>query len=41
MSKKKPADKNLHDACVREVAEEMKKDHWTVRANLPGLKSPK
>ena len=31
---------DVHDACVREVAEEMKKDMWEVQADLPGFKAP-
>lgn len=38
MSKKKPVDS--HDACVLEIAEELKKDKWEVNANLDGWKKP-
>ena len=37
--KTKPQDTN-HDACVRAVAEELKKDHWTVKADLEGYQKP-
>jgi hypothetical protein len=36
-TKEKPS---IHDACVREVAEEMKKDKWEVHADLPGFEKP-
>jgi hypothetical protein len=39
MSKKKPESES-HDACVRKIAEEMKKDKWEVRADLPGFEKP-
>ena len=31
---------DIHDACLREVAEEMKKDMWEVHADLPGFEKP-
>lgn len=41
MVKKKTEEKpSSHDACVREVAEEMKKDMWEVKADLPGFEKP-
>jgi hypothetical protein len=41
MSKKKPEEKQSQlDACVREIAEEMKKNKWDVKADLPGFKKP-
>jgi hypothetical protein len=41
MSKKKPQEKQSQsDACVREIAEEMKKDMWNVKADLPGFEKP-
>jgi hypothetical protein len=41
MTNKKPQDKpDFHDACVREIAEEMKKDQWQVKADLPGFEKP-
>jgi hypothetical protein len=40
MSKKKPEKQNNHDACVREIAEELKQDKWTVKADLPGFEKP-
>jgi hypothetical protein len=38
MSKKKTEDKR--DACVRAIADEMKKDKWEVHADLPGFEKP-
>ena len=29
-----------HDECVRAIAEEMKKDKWEVKADLPGFEKP-
>ncbi len=29
-----------HDACVLAIAEELKKDHWEVKANLEGWNKP-
>ena len=29
-----------HDACVRAVAEELKRDNWTVKADLEGFEKP-
>jgi hypothetical protein len=29
-----------HDACVRAVAEELKRDNWTVKADLKGFEKP-
>ncbi len=40
MSKKKTEQTKVHEACVREVAEELKKDKWEVRADLPGFEKP-
>ncbi|HTY74129.1 MAG TPA: hypothetical protein VMD05_01020 [Candidatus Nanoarchaeia archaeon] len=41
MSSKQSKEKaNVHDACVLEIAEEMKKDKWEVRADLPGFEKP-
>jgi hypothetical protein len=31
---------SIHDACVREVAEEMKMHKWEVHADLPGFEKP-
>lgn len=36
-AKEKPS---VQEACVREVAEEMKKDKWEVHADLPGFEKP-
>jgi len=38
MSKKEP--EKSHDACVLEIAEELKKDNWEVNANLEGWSKP-
>ncbi len=41
VAKKKPEEKtDARAACVREVAEEMKKDKWEVHADLPGFEKP-
>ena len=40
MTQKKPEQTDTHDACVREIAEEMKKDKWHVTADLPGFDKP-
>lgn len=38
MAKKKSTES--HDACVLEIAQELKKDHWEVNANLEGWSKP-
>jgi hypothetical protein len=38
--KKKAQEENSHDSCVREIAEEMKKDKWEVKADVPGFEKP-
>ena len=38
--KKKKIEENSHDACVREIADEMKRDKWEVKADLPGFEKP-
>ncbi len=41
MRNKKAEEKpNSHDSCLREIAEEMKKDKWHVKADLPGFEKP-
>ncbi len=41
LSKKKVTKESAaHNACVREIAEEMKKDMWEVKADLPGYEKP-
>ena len=40
MVKKKVEEQGNHDACLREVADEMKKDKWEVKADLPGFEKP-
>ncbi len=38
--KKKLAQADLHDSCVLEVAQAMKRDQWAVKADLPGYEKP-
>jgi hypothetical protein len=40
LTEKKPKPQENHDACVRVVAEELKRDNWTVRADLEGYEKP-
>ena len=42
MTEKKSKNQNLesHDACVRAVAEELKRDNWNVKADLEGYEKP-
>jgi hypothetical protein len=40
MSKKKAQDPKSHDECVRELASELKRDKWTVKANVEGEEKP-
>ncbi len=40
MSKKKDKPEETHDACVRVVAEELKRANWSVKANLEGYEKP-
>ncbi len=40
MSKKKAKAPDNHDACVREIADELKKDNWAVKADLEGWEKP-
>ena len=40
IEKKTKAHDNSHDACVRAVADELKKDNWTVKADLEGYQKP-
>ena len=39
-SRKLKEKRNTPEACVRELAEEMKKDKWEVHADLPGFEKP-
>ncbi len=42
MSKKNPQKhQNRLDSCIRVIAEEMQKDKWEVKADLPGFEKPK
>jgi len=36
MSKRKAEEKTCYDACVKEIANELKKDNWAVKASLDG-----
>jgi len=40
MAKKKPEEPNVHDQCVRTVAEDLKRDNWLVKANTEGWEKP-
>ena len=40
MNKKKSGEKAIHDSCVREIANELKKDNWVVKASLEGWEKP-
>ena len=40
MSKKKSEKLTAHNTCVREIADELKKDNWAVKASLEGWEKP-
>ncbi len=40
MSKKESEKKDRHDACVKEIANELKKDNWIVKASLEDWDKP-
>jgi hypothetical protein len=40
LTEKKDEVQNSHDACVRAVAEELKRANWTVKADLEGYEKP-
>jgi len=40
MPEKKGKPQTNHDACVRAVADELKRDNWAVKANLEGYEKP-
>ncbi len=40
MRKRKLEKLPSHDACVREIADELKKDNWAVKASLEGWPKP-
>jgi hypothetical protein len=40
MGKKKADERKSHDECVREIAEELKRDKWDVKANVAGEEKP-
>ncbi len=39
-AKGKPANSDSRDECVREIAEELAKEKWHVKADLPGFEKP-
>jgi hypothetical protein len=40
LTEKKSKAQDSHNACVRAVADELKRDNWTVRADLEGYQKP-
>jgi hypothetical protein len=40
MTEKKSKNQDSHDACVMAVAEELKRDNWSVKADLKGYEKP-
>jgi hypothetical protein len=40
MEKKKTNEQKSHDECVREIADELKRDKWDVKANVEGEEKP-
>jgi hypothetical protein len=40
VSEKKDKSEDNHDACVRAVAEELKRDNWLVKADVAGYEKP-
>ena len=40
MTEKKGKAQESHDACVMAVADELKRDNWTVKADLKGYEKP-
>ena len=40
MTEKKSKAQDSHDACVRTVADELKRDNWAVKADLEGYEKP-
>ena len=40
MSKKKTNKQNSHDETVRDLAEELTRDNWVVKANVEGVEKP-
>ena len=40
MMEKKNKNQDSHDVCVMAVAEELKRDNWTVKADLQGYEKP-
>jgi hypothetical protein len=40
MVKKKADERKGHDECVREIADELRRDQWDVKANVEGEEKP-
>ena len=40
MEKRKTKEQKGHDECVREIASELKRDQWDVKANVEGETKP-
>jgi hypothetical protein len=40
MGKKKTNEQKQHDACVREIADQLKQENWSVKANVEGAEKP-
>jgi hypothetical protein len=40
LTEEKTKAKDNHDACLRAVADELKRDNWTVKANSEGFEKP-
>ena len=40
MTEKKVKVQESHDACVRVIADELRADNWTVKADLEGYEKP-
>ena len=40
MEKRKTKEQKGHDECVREIASELKRDQWDVKANVEGEEKP-
>jgi hypothetical protein len=38
--KKKPEEQRAPESCIREIAEELNRDKWHVKADLPGFEKP-
>ncbi|HEX9262017.1 MAG TPA: hypothetical protein VF893_05765 [Candidatus Bathyarchaeia archaeon] len=40
MVKKKGEEENSHDECVKAIADELRRDEWSVKANISGVEKP-